>query len=220
MVLAVLPGRTGRRAASLPACRCTPCAPARESARHHPGSSLCTAPVLAGKRFPAMARSRLLMSARPPQKHGQGPTPPPPVLRPGSAHSSGALGRTGPVPCLPALRNGRGRRGATAFARAWGIHERRRHGISSRACSCVRPSRRPGGSRPAPALRGTAAHSPAIVISSMSTEPQRTLPRNSVSLPTCRRPENMSRKLPAMVISSTGWTISPLATQNPAAPRE
>ena len=76
------------------------------------------------------------------------------------------------------------------------------------------------GFRPAASLRESVPHSPAIVISSRSTEPQRTLPRSSVSLPTCRSLENMSRRFPAIVISSTGWAISPWATQNPAAPRE
>ena len=90
-------------------------------------------------------------------------------------------------------------------------------------------SRREGGQRNASSARGRPvpgrprpclAHSPAIVISSTSTEPQRTLPRSSVSRPTWRSPANMSRRLPAMVISSTGWAIFPPATQNPAAPRE
>ncbi len=82
------------------------------------------------------------------------------------------------------------------------------------------------GPRPNTDARGRASsgsgptHSPAMVIRSMSVDPQRTFPRVSMSLPTCRRPENMSRRLPAMVTSSTGNAISPPATQNPAAPLE
>ena len=43
---------------------------------------------------------------------------------------------------------------------------------------------------------------------------------NVVSRPTAAMPRNISFRLPAMVISSTGKRISPPSTQKPAAPRE
>jgi hypothetical protein len=46
------------------------------------------------------------------------------------------------------------------------------------------------------------------------------LPRTTWSVPTPAMFLNMSRKLPAIVISSTGYRISPFYTQNPLAPRE
>ena len=61
---------------------------------------------------------------------------------------------------------------------------------------------------------------PATVRPSTSSEPQRTVPRGSTSLPTAAMARNMSLRLPATVTSSTGWTSSPFSTQNPAAPRE
>ena len=61
---------------------------------------------------------------------------------------------------------------------------------------------------------------PAIVICSIRSDPVRMAPRVSTSAPTSRIPRNMSARLPAMVISSTGYAISPPSTQKPAAPRE
>ena len=61
---------------------------------------------------------------------------------------------------------------------------------------------------------------PATAISSISTEPQVLVPRVSSSLPTATMPRYMSARLPAMVISSTGYWISPFSTQKPLAPRE
>ncbi len=70
-------------------------------------------------------------------------------------------------------------------------------------------------------LRGLRrAHSPAIVISSSSTEPMRTPPRASTSSPTATMPRSIPPRLPAIVISATGYWIAPFSTQNPAAPRE
>ncbi len=63
-------------------------------------------------------------------------------------------------------------------------------------------------------------HSPAIVMRSMSQEPVRVLPGKSQSLPTATSPANIFLRLPAMVISSTGYWISPRSTQKPDAPRE
>lgn len=61
---------------------------------------------------------------------------------------------------------------------------------------------------------------PAIVMRSTRTEPTCFEPRTSMSLPMAAIPRNISPRLPAMVISSTGWMISPFSTQYPAAPRE
>ena len=61
---------------------------------------------------------------------------------------------------------------------------------------------------------------PAIVICSTRMDPMRMAPRASTSAPTSRMPRNMSARFPAMVISSTGYAISPPSTQKPAAPRE
>ena len=63
-------------------------------------------------------------------------------------------------------------------------------------------------------------YSPAIVAESISQDPVRMLPRHSSSLPTATRPENIALRLPATVISSTGYWICPSSTQKPAAPRE
>jgi hypothetical protein len=65
-----------------------------------------------------------------------------------------------------------------------------------------------------------ADHSPAIVIRSINQEPVWVLPGKSQSLPTATSPANIVLRLPAMVISSTGYWISPSSTQKPAAPRE
>ena len=54
---------------------------------------------------------------------------------------------------------------------------------------------------------------PAMVIRSISMEPHSREPRASTSRPTAVMERNMSRRLPAMVISSTGWRISPPSTQ-------
>lgn len=70
------------------------------------------------------------------------------------------------------------------------------------------------------AIRTATAHAPAIVIGASSIEPQRTLPRRSMSLPIICSVSNIVFRLPAMVISSTGCTGSPFSTQKPAAPRE
>ena len=61
---------------------------------------------------------------------------------------------------------------------------------------------------------------PARVMDSIRIEPVRMLPLGSTSLPTATSPRNMSLRLPAMVISSTGYWITPFSTQKPAAPRE
>jgi hypothetical protein len=73
---------------------------------------------------------------------------------------------------------------------------------------------------PVHAHRRTRHYEPAIVMRSINTEPVRVLLRVSTSLPTSTMPMNMSRRLPATVISSTGYWISPCSTQKPAAPRE
>ena len=49
------------------------------------------------------------------------------------------------------------------------------------------------------------AHSPAMVISCSRIEPTRVPPRASTSSPTAAMPLSMSRRLPAMVISATGY---------------
>lgn len=64
------------------------------------------------------------------------------------------------------------------------------------------------------------SHCPATVIRSIRMEPHCLDPRTTRSLPTETMPRNMSFRLPAIVISCTGWTISPRSTQYPAAPRE
>ena len=51
----------------------------------------------------------------------------------------------------------------------------------------------------------SAAQAPAIIMWSTSTEPVRVLPRMSTSLPTATMPMNISFRLPATVISSTGY---------------
>src|SRR5690606_10219820 len=61
---------------------------------------------------------------------------------------------------------------------------------------------------------------PATVIAPTRIEPVRMCGRGSTSLPTASIAWNIPRRLPAMVIPSTGWTISPPRTRNPAAPRE
>jgi len=69
-------------------------------------------------------------------------------------------------------------------------------------------------------LRSADVQLPATVIDSIRIEPVRMLPRMSTSLPTATRPRNMSFRLPATVISSTGYWMTPFSTQKPAAPRE
>jgi hypothetical protein len=56
-------------------------------------------------------------------------------------------------------------------------------------------------------------YSPAIVIRSIRIDPHSRPLRTSTSPPTEAMPLNMSRRLPAMVISSTGNWISPPSTQ-------
>jgi len=55
-----------------------------------------------------------------------------------------------------------------------------------------------------PWIPGGSVQLPAMVMPSTRIEPQRREPRVSSSLPTAAMPLNMSRRLPAMVISSTG----------------
>jgi hypothetical protein len=69
-------------------------------------------------------------------------------------------------------------------------------------------------------LREVFFYSPAMVIDSISIDPVRMLPRRSTSLPTAAMPASMFFILPAIVISSTGYWISPFSTQKPPAPRE
>ena len=76
------------------------------------------------------------------------------------------------------------------------------------------------GARAGPMRFQSAAPWPARVILPISQEPLWMLPRRSTSLPTARRSANIWRRLPAMVISSTGKAISPFSTQKPLAPRE
>ncbi len=60
--------------------------------------------------------------------------------------------------------------------------------------------------QPTALVRAAASpYSPAMVILSNNNEPERIEPRVSTSLPTATRPANMSRRLPAMVSSSTGY---------------
>ena len=68
--------------------------------------------------------------------------------------------------------------------------------------------------------RVAAAYSPATIILPTRIEPVRTCERRSTSLPIASKLSNMRRRLPAMVMPSTGYWISPFSTQNPAAPRE
>ncbi len=63
-------------------------------------------------------------------------------------------------------------------------------------------------------------YSPATVICPTRIDPHCRAPRTSTSLPTATMLRNMSLRLPAMVISSTGYWIFPPSTQKPAAPRE
>ena len=70
-----------------------------------------------------------------------------------------------------------------------------------------------------PCLR-LAYDSPATVIGANNKLGARTLPRISRSSPMRTIFFSISRKLPAIVNSSTGWAITPSSTQKPAAPRE
>ena len=65
-----------------------------------------------------------------------------------------------------------------------------------------------------------AAQAPATVMRSTRIEPQCLEPRTSTSEPISRMPISMSLRLPAMVISCTGYWMTPFSTQKPAAPRE
>ena len=56
-------------------------------------------------------------------------------------------------------------------------------------------------------------YSPAIIISLTSIEPTRTPPRTSTSLPIAAMFLYMSLRLPAMVISCTGYACTPFSTQ-------
>ena len=90
---------------------------------------------------------------------------------------------------------------------------RTRHALySAGRCAPIYPTRH-GVTPPGDQL-------PARVMDSIRIEPVRMLPFRSTSLPTATSPRNMSLRLPAMVISSTGYWIAPFSTQNPAAPRE
>ena len=90
-----------------------------------------------------------------------------------------------------------------------------------------RHSRR-GGSSGARDLAATLAERPDLPLGipgdghflESSTEPTRTPPRASMSSPTAAMPLNIAPKLPAMVISATGYCSWPFSTQKPAAPRE
>ena len=55
---------------------------------------------------------------------------------------------------------------------------------------------------------------------STSTEPHWRELRCDTSLPMATMFLNMVFRLPAMVISCTGYAITPSSTQNPAAPRD
>ena len=63
-------------------------------------------------------------------------------------------------------------------------------------------------------------HSPAMVISSINSEPMRIPPRRSTSEPIATMSRYIFLRLPAMVISWTGCTIAPSSTQKTVAPRE
>src|SRR5690606_30130592 len=61
---------------------------------------------------------------------------------------------------------------------------------------------------------------PATVIPSIRIEPVRMCERGSTSLPTASMAMNISRRLPATVMPSTGWVMAPPSTRKPEAPRE
>ena len=112
------------------------------------------------------------------------------------------------------LRSGRARGAGTG-----GRVRPRPGGALARLGDRVPPT--PHRERPAGrGLRVTVRQLPAIVICSTRMDPVRMPPRASTSAPTSRIPRNMSARFPAMVISSTGYAISPPSTQKPAAPRE
>ena len=67
---------------------------------------------------------------------------------------------------------------------------------------------------------GGRSYSPATVMRPTRIEPVRTCDRLSTSVPTASMASNIFLRLPAMVIPSTGNSILPFSTQNPAAPRE
>ncbi len=94
--------------------------------------------------------------------------------------------------------------------RRWGVHARIRVWrcvVMPATMQCPCPLDRCA----APGFAGF--HSPAMVMSSTRIEPLRREPRTTVSRPTAAMPRNMSLRLPAMVISSTGYAISPFSTQ-------
>ena len=104
-----------------------------------------------------------------------------------------------------------------------------RHPSSTRTTTSAAPTWGPdpcpapggAGMQCSPGRAGTPEDQfPAIVICSIRIDPVRMDPCESTSEPTSRIPRNMSARFPAIVISSTGYAISPPSTQNPAAPRE
>ena len=83
--------------------------------------------------------------------------------------------------------------------------------------------RRPADSTAAAARRRAlrrAISGPPTVMRPTRIDPVRREPRRSTSRPMATMSRNMSRRLPAIVTSSTGCAISPSSTQKPAAPRE
>src|SRR5208282_905338 len=61
---------------------------------------------------------------------------------------------------------------------------------------------------------------PAMVIFEIISEPHCLEPRLTTSLPMAAMSRYIFFKLPAIVISCTGYAIAPFSIQNPAAPRE
>src|SRR3990170_7195191 len=76
------------------------------------------------------------------------------------------------------------------------------------------------GRKKAATCHRTPCHRPATVMPSTKIDPHCFEPCTSTSLPTATMLRNISFRLPAIVISCTGYWISPCSTQNPAAPRE
>ncbi len=68
--------------------------------------------------------------------------------------------------------------------------------------------------------QSSAVYSPPTVSPSIRIVGEATLPRNSRSLAISEILQNMSLRLPATVISSTGYASSPLTIHIPEAPRE
>ena len=92
--------------------------------------------------------------------------------------------------------------------------------VSSTRCSIIRPWLRPTGMLPWALSIKCSGYEPATVSDSSNKDPVRMLPRRSTSFALATMFLNMSARLPAIVISSTGNAISPSSTQNPLAPRE